>query len=155
MLAGRVGSKPLRWITGGLIVATGIAIAVAGLNVAGSFVDGSLTVLAAGGLAAAAVAEAGLFVLARGLERLREEDRLLAAGRQRIEAQLEEHARIRAEELEHTLARERANANHELAKQERAFIRPSPAGETLGGVARRAHPADPRQVRWRRARWRR
>jgi len=30
LLAGRIGSRVLRWITGGLIIATGIAIAVAG-----------------------------------------------------------------------------------------------------------------------------
>jgi hypothetical protein len=119
LLTRRVRSAVLLWATGALVVATGVAVALAGLNFDASFVDRPVTVLTAAGLAAAALAEAGLYALSRGLDRLRDEERLLASGRETIERQLEEHARIRADELGNMLARERANAVHELGKQER------------------------------------
>ena len=68
---------------------------------------------------ALALAQVGL----AALNRLRARDARLTAtveqGHTHIDERIESHARQRARELEHTLARERARSQHELVEQER------------------------------------
>ena len=93
--------------------------ALAGVNAVERFADGGPLVLATAGLAAAAIGEAGLWAVARSFRLLRDEERLVQAGEQHVEAVLAAHANERARDLEQTLARERANATHLLGQQER------------------------------------
>ncbi len=106
-------------LTGVLAVASAVATAALGVDLVTDFASTDALLLAAGGLAACAVAEAGLFALSRGLIRLRQEERLIAAGEAHIEAVLAASAAERAIELERTLTRERANTAHLLSQQER------------------------------------
>ncbi len=115
--------------------AAGCAVAL-GVDLVVGYVDTAPVLLATAGLAAAAVAEAGLHALVRGRDRLRATDRLLEAGRERIDAALAAHAEQRVRELETTLARERANAGHVLGQQERKL-----AAERRDAVARQADRA--------------
>src|SRR5215218_9569871 len=73
---GRVRERHL--LTGAVILALAsvVAVAVLAVNLIESFTDAGPVLLAAGGLAAAAVAELGLVALARGLRRVRELERL-------------------------------------------------------------------------------
>lgn len=115
----RITTRALQLLAGVLAAgAAGAAVAL-GLNLADRFTSTEAIVLAAGGLGAAAVAELGLVALVRGLDRLRDQERLIAVGEERIAAALDAHAAERARELEQTLARERANASHLLGEQER------------------------------------
>jgi hypothetical protein len=104
-----------------VVLALGAGACVAALVMGLPEGDGerSAALAAAAGLAGAAVAEAGLIALRLALRRLREQDRFLASGQQRIASLLESHADERVRELEQTLARERANASHVLGQQER------------------------------------
>ena len=77
--------------------------------------------LAFGGLAAAAAAGAGAFGLARGLDRVRAVEQAGERALERLQGTIDEHAVRRAKELEHLLARERAETLHLIAEQERAL----------------------------------
>ena len=119
LLAGRATRRDL--LAGVALLATGslAGFAALGINLVERFTDTEPVLLAAAGLGAAAAAQAGVLALLRGLGRLRDEERVLQAGRERIEAALAAHADKRGRDLEQTLARERANATHLLGQQER------------------------------------
>ena len=119
VLAQRIAPRVLLILTGVLAVGSAVAAAVLGVNLVADFTSTDALLLAAAGLGACAVAEAGLFALSRGLARLRQEERLIAAGEAHIESVLEASAKERTVELERTLARERANTAHLLSQQER------------------------------------
>jgi hypothetical protein len=116
---GRASERLLLALTAGLAVAAAAALAALGVNTQEEFVDDGVAVLAAAGLFAATVAEAGLLALVHGLTLVRDREELIRAGREHIEAVLEAHAKEQSETLERTLVRERANASHALNQQER------------------------------------
>ncbi|HEX5467729.1 MAG TPA: hypothetical protein VFW80_01630 [Gaiellaceae bacterium] len=115
----RVGPRVLLWTTVGLLFAAATAIVALGIDLADDYTDDGPLLLAAIGLGAAALAQAGLLALSRGLVRLREIEHLADDARAQIESFAEEEARNRILELERMLARERANAGHQLSEQER------------------------------------
>jgi uncharacterized protein YukE len=127
----------------GLVVATALLGAAAlvaagalGINLVERFARTELLVLAAGGLAAAAVAEAGLFALARGLRRGRGLESLSDAARDQLASFLDKHTAEREAELERRLAREEANAIHALSAQQRKLTE-----ERRDTIARQADKA--------------
>lgn len=109
---------------------SGIAV---GVDLVASFADTEALLLVTGGLALAALAEATLYALARGLRRVRDLEGVAESARGRLDAYLEEHAEQRRAELERVLARERANATYVLGEQERKL-----AEERRDHVARQA-----------------
>ena len=119
VLVQRVTPRLLLILTGALACASAVATAALGIDLVSDFASTDALVLTAAGLALCAVAEAGLFALSRGLIRLRQEERLIAAGEAHIEGVLAASAKERAAELDRTLARERANTAHLLSQQER------------------------------------
>jgi gas vesicle protein len=125
----------LRW-TAVLGVAALAAAAALGINLVETFARTELLVLAVGGLAAAALAEAGLFALARGLRRGRAVESLTDVARDQLAAFLEKHTSEREAELERRLAREEANAIHVLGAQQRKL-----AEERRDTIARQADKA--------------
>jgi hypothetical protein len=104
-----------------IVLAAGAALGLValGINLANSYTDVDALLLAAGGIGAAAVAEAGLLALNRGLSRIQQVEHLADAAREEVHAFAEEEARQRILELERMLARERANTGHQLSEQER------------------------------------
>lgn len=107
-----------------LLAAAAVAAAIGlGINLVDRFADTGPLVLAAAGLGAAAIAEAGLYPLRRGLGRIRDQRGAIEEARAHFAAELDAHAKERATELERTLARERANAVHALGEQERQLTR--------------------------------
>src|SRR5215210_6645584 len=105
------GRAPARFLLAAGIVLAFLALAGAaavGLNLVQDFAATERLLLATGGLAAAALGEGCLYALARGLRRVRELERVGEAGRERLEAQLADHAEQRKLDLQRTLARERA-----------------------------------------------
>jgi hypothetical protein len=133
------GRAPDRLLLGAAVtfaaLAVGGAVAV-GIDLTDDFADTGKLLLATGGVAAAALGEACLFVLARGLRRLREHERLGEAIRAQVQTVLTDDAENRRRELERTLARERANASYALGEQERQL-----AEERRDQVARQAERA--------------
>ena len=119
MIARRIPDRALLVCCGVLMGAATVALAALGLNTRTEFADKDAVALAAAGLLAATVAEAGLFALARGLAAIREQEALVQAGRHHIEALIEQHAAEQADAFDRTLQRERANAGHALSQQER------------------------------------
>jgi hypothetical protein len=115
----RVSPRLLLWTTIGLAFAAAAATIALGIDLIDNYADDEALLLAAVGLGAAALAEAGLLALSRGLVRLREIEHLADEARAQIETHAEEEARNRILELERMLARERANAGHQLSEQER------------------------------------
>ena len=111
-------------------VLSGIAV---GVNLVEGFAETDALLLVTGGLALAALAEATLYALARGLRRVGDLERVAESARERLAAYLEEHAGQRRAELERVLARERANATYVLGEQERKL-----AEERRDHVARQA-----------------
>jgi hypothetical protein len=111
-------------------VLAGIAV---GVDLAESFAETDALLLVTGGLALAALAEATLYALARGLRRVRDLERVGESARERLEAYLDEQAEQRRAELERTVARERANAIYVLGEQERKL-----AEERRDQIARQA-----------------
>jgi hypothetical protein len=97
-------------------LAAGAALLV---NLIEPFTETDAIVLAAGGLAAAAIAELGLVAYLRALRRTREVERLSDTAREELARFVETEMRERMLELERLLARERANASHQLSEQER------------------------------------
>jgi uncharacterized phage infection (PIP) family protein YhgE len=114
-----IPDRVLLALTGVLAVAATAALVALGLNARDAFADSDPLTLAAAGLLAAAVAEAGLYALSRGLAAIREQEELIQSGRQHIEALIDQHAAEQAAALDRTLQRERANAGHALSQQER------------------------------------
>jgi hypothetical protein len=108
-------------VSASVVLALG-AVAAAGalvLNLVEPFTDSDALLLAAGGLAAAAVAELGLVAMTRALARTKELEQLSQHARDDLATFVETEMRERMLELERLLARERANASHQLSEQER------------------------------------
>ena len=76
VVLGKASDRLLLVLT--VVLATGAAVAVVGLGIdlVDSYTDVDALLLAAGGLAAAAVAEAGLLALNRGLRRMQQTEHL-------------------------------------------------------------------------------
>lgn len=121
VVLGRLGERALLALAIGLGVLAALGAAAAGVNVVEGFADTDLLLLAAAGLAAAALAEGGLFGLARGLRALRDVAEVGEDARARLGKALHTEAEERQRDLERTLARERAQASHILGEQERAL----------------------------------
>lgn len=117
----RLGERSLLALTILLALAAAVAFAAAAVNLVEEFADADVLFLAAGGLAAAAVAEGGLYAFARGLRALREVENVGDAAKASLSAALEAEAEARRKELDRMLARERAHATHLLGEQERAI----------------------------------
>jgi hypothetical protein len=133
---GKVSERVLLWITVALALAAAVAGAAVGVNLIEDYASTEALLLTTGGLAAAAVAEAGLLALARGLRRLREVERITEEARAEITTFVAEEARLRILELQRMLARERANTGHQLSEQERRL-----AEERRDSVERQAERA--------------
>jgi hypothetical protein len=116
---GRAKERHLLWAAGALAVASLAAGAALLVNVIQPFTETDAIVLAAGGLAAAAIGELGLVAYLRALRRTQEVERLSVAARDELARFVETEMRERMLELERLLARERANASHQLSEQER------------------------------------
>ena len=117
------------------VAAIGAGIAF-GINLTEDFAESEPLLLAAGGLALAALLEGVLYALGRGLKRARDLEQVGESARVGLETYLEEHLARRKAELERTLARERANASHVLGEQERRL-----AEERRDQIARQAERA--------------
>lgn len=118
LVTGRVGDRFLLWTAVAIALAAAVAAVALGINLVESYADTETLILTTGGLAASALAEAGLLALARGLRRLREVEQLTDEARAEIAAFTKEEARSRILELERVLNRERANTGHQLSEQE-------------------------------------
>jgi hypothetical protein len=116
---GRAQERHLLWAAGVLAVASLAAGAALLVNVIEPFTETDAIVLAAGGLAAATIAELGLVAYLRALRRTQEVERLSDAARDELAGFVQTEMRERMLELERLLARERANASHQLSEQER------------------------------------
>ncbi|MGH2996293.1 MAG: hypothetical protein ACRDM9_08260, partial [Gaiellaceae bacterium] len=133
------GRIPDRLLAAAAVALGGLALAAAaalGINLVERFTGTEPLLLAAGGLAAAALAETALFVLARALRRLRDLEQVEQAARTSLETFLAQDAEERRAELERLLAKERANATYVLGEQERRI-----AEERRDVVARQAERA--------------
>jgi hypothetical protein len=116
---GRARERLLVALTVVLAIGSVAAAAALGVNLADRFTDTAPLVLAAGGLAAAAAAELGLIGLARGFRRVGELERLSDEARTQLLNFVESEMHERTLEMERMMARERANASHQLSEQER------------------------------------
>jgi hypothetical protein len=132
----RVSERILLGLTVVLALAALAGAVVAGIEIAEGTDDSALLLVAVGGLALAALAEAGLFLLARGLRRVREVERVEEEARARLDAYLQQQLDERRAELDRTLARERANASYMLGEQERQL-----AEERRDSIARQVEHA--------------
>jgi hypothetical protein len=132
----RVSERILLGLTVVLALAALAGAVVVGIEIADGTDDSELLLVAVGGLALAALAEAGLYLLARGLRRVREVERLEEEARARLEAYLQQQLDERRAELDRTLARERANASYMLGEQERQL-----AEERRDSIARQVEHA--------------
>jgi len=119
VVLGKASDRLLLVVTVALAIGAAIASVALGIDLVDSYTDVDALLLAAGGLAAAAVAEAGLLALNRGLRRMQETERLADAARDEIHTFASEESQQRILELERILARERANTSHQLSEQER------------------------------------
>ena len=119
VVLGKASDRLLLVVTLALATGATIAAVALGIDLVDSYTDIDALLLAAGGLAAAAIAEAGLLALNRGLRRMQQTERLADAARDEIHAFAAEESRQRILELERILARERANTSHQLSEQER------------------------------------
>jgi hypothetical protein len=116
---GRAGERHLVWASVALALGAVAAAGALVLNLVEPFTDSDALLLAAGGLAAAAVAELGLVAMTRALARTKELEQLSQHARDDLATFVEKEMRERMLELERLLARERANASHQLSEQER------------------------------------
>jgi hypothetical protein len=113
---------PERLLLGLAVVLGVLALAgavVAGIEIAEGTDDTALLLVTVGGLVVAAICQAGLFLLARGLRRIGDMERVGEDARARLDAYLDQHAEERKAEVERMLARERAEAGYALGEQER------------------------------------
>jgi hypothetical protein len=118
---GRLSERAVLALTVLLALVAALALAAVGINLVEHFAETDLLLLAAGGIAAAAVGTGGLFGFARGLRALRSVAETGDEARRRLSEALETESQERRKELERTLARERAHATHLLGEQERAL----------------------------------
>jgi hypothetical protein len=132
----RVRERLLLGLSVGLGVLALLGGIVAGIEIAEGTADTELLLVAVGGLVLAALAETGLFLLTRGLRRIRAFDQVEMEARARLEAYLEQQAGERKAELERIIARERANTGYVLGEQERQL-----AEERRDSIARQAEHA--------------
>src|SRR5919197_1218063 len=122
---------------GAVLAGGAVAAAIAlGVNLVDRFTKTDALILVTAGLAAAAVTELGLIALVRGFRRVRELERLNDQARERLAHFVESEVRERTLEPQRMLARERANASHELTEQERRL-----SGERRDIVERQAERA--------------
>ena len=133
---GRASERLLLVVSVALGVLALAAVAIAGVELARGTDDADVLLVAAGGLVVAALAETGLFVLGRGLRRIRDFERVEDEARARLEAYLNEQGEARRAELDRIVARERAEARYALGEQERAL-----AEERRDAIARQAEHA--------------
>ena len=119
VVLGKATDRLLLTVTIVLAACAAAAVVALGIDLVDSYTDVDALLLAAGGIGAAAVAEAGLLALNRGLRRMQEVEQLTESARAEVRAFAEEEARQRILELERMLARERANTGHQLSEQER------------------------------------
>jgi chromosome segregation ATPase len=113
---------PERLLLGSAVALAVVALAaavLAGIAIVEGNDDVEALLVATGGILIAAMAQAGLFALARGLRQIAETERLGEQARKRMDEYLEEHAEQRKAEVERMLARERANTSYALGEQER------------------------------------
>jgi len=132
----RVRERLLLGLSVGLGVLALLGGIVAGIEIAEGTADTELLLVAVGGLVLAALAETGLFLLTRGLRRIRAFDQVEMEARARLQAYLEQQAGERKAELERIIARERANTGYVLGEQERQL-----AEERRDSIARQAEHA--------------
>jgi hypothetical protein len=118
---GRLGGRSLLTLTVLFAVSAALALAAVAVNLVERFADTDVLLLACAALAASAVAEGGLFGLARGLRTVRDLERVGTEARARLQEALVAEAQARGKEVERLLARERAHASHLLGEQERAL----------------------------------
>jgi hypothetical protein len=133
---GRARTRHLVAVAVALGIGALVAAGALAINLVNDFTDTDALLLAAGGLAAAAVAELGLVALARGLERVREVESLAETAREDLARLVEAEMKERMLELERLVARERANTSHQLSEQERRL-----AEERRDAVERQAERA--------------
>src|SRR3954451_11349411 len=119
VVLGKASDRLLLVVTVALAIGAAVGVVALGIDLVDSYTDVDPLLLAAGGLAAAAIAEAGLLALNRGLRRMQETERLTEAARDEIHAFAAQESQQRILELERVLARERANTSHQLSEQER------------------------------------
>jgi hypothetical protein len=133
---GRGSTRSL--LMGVAVLAVGAVGATGALafNLVDRFTDTDAILLAAGGLAAAAVAELGLVALCRAVSRVRDVENLATSARDDLTRFVDAELRERTLELERFLARERANTSHQLSEQERRL-----AEERRDAVERQAERA--------------
>jgi DNA repair exonuclease SbcCD ATPase subunit len=132
----RVRERLLLGLSVGLGVLALLGGIVAGIAIAEGTADTELLLVTVGGLILAALAETGLFLLTRGLRRIRAFDQVETEARARLEAYLEQQTGERKAELERIVARERANTGYVLGEQERQL-----AEERRDSIARQAEHA--------------
>ena len=133
---GRASTRRLTAVAAVLAFAALAAAGTLAFNLVYGFTDTDAILLAAGGLAAAAVAELGLVAMSRALARVHEVESLADSARNDLASFVDSEMRDRALELERLLARERANTSHQLSEQERRL-----AEERRDAVERQAERA--------------
>jgi len=116
---GRVSERWLVVAIGALLALSAFAAIVLVIGLATGNWDWQPLALAFGGLAAATAAEAGALGLSRGLSRLRSIEAESALVLEQLGDLIATEAEVRATELEHTLARERAETIHLIGEEER------------------------------------
>lgn len=130
---------PERFLVGSAVALGVLAIAgavVAGIGIAEDEADADVLVVAVGGLALAALCQAGLFVAVRAVRRIGDFEQVEEQARANLDAHLEQRADERQAAIERLLARERAEAVHALGEQERRL-----AEERREAVARQVEHA--------------
>jgi hypothetical protein len=115
----RVRPRGLLILAGLLGMLAFAAAIVFALNLDDGFAASETMLVSAGGIAAAAVAEAGLAALARGLERLRDIESLSEGARKSLAETIEANTAYQVANFERSIASERAAASQFLAEQER------------------------------------
>jgi hypothetical protein len=86
VVVGKATDRLLLIVTVALAAGAALAAVALGIDLVDSYADVDALLLAAGGLAAAAVAEAGLLALNRGLRRMQQIEQLTDAARDEIHA---------------------------------------------------------------------
>ena len=123
-----------------VVLATGAAVAAValGIDLVDSYTDVDALLLAAGGIGAAAVAEAGLLALNRGLRRMQQIEQLTRCGPRRESTPLPRRSRSqRILELERMLG-ERAGEHRAISSASRSGAWPRRRRDTVERQAERA-----------------
>jgi hypothetical protein len=136
LVLGRARERALVLLAGFLgTLALGAAVIFA-LNLGDGFAAAKPMLVSAAGIAAAAVAEAGLAALSRALSHLRDIETLTENARKSLTATIEANTAHQVADFEQAIARERAAASQLLSEQEREL-----AEERRDVVARQAERA--------------